>query len=151
MRRVVAILAILAVVWIGSMGYRAAFRPTGPVELLTGGTTRCTDLIGDSIQAALSADRTLGTVIIGNYAIGMSDAHLFGTTVPHTGPPETPRPITTISWPTGFTGRWVGDQIEVLDTNGKVVATTGRRYDLIPQASPPARDAYPACRAVPLG
>ena len=31
-------------------------------------------------------------------------------------------------WPIGMTGRRVGSEIEVLDSAGEVVATTGRRY-----------------------
>jgi hypothetical protein len=31
-------------------------------------------------------------------------------------------------WPSGYTGRRVGSEVEVLDRSGKVVATTGQRY-----------------------
>jgi hypothetical protein len=37
---------------------------------------------------------------------------------------------TPVMWPLGFTGRWVGSEVEVLDPTGSVVATTGRRYRL---------------------
>lgn len=33
-------------------------------------------------------------------------------------------------WPTGYTGWRVGSEVEVRDTNDKVVAVTGRRYDI---------------------
>jgi hypothetical protein len=31
-------------------------------------------------------------------------------------------------WPSGYTGRWAGSEVEVLDGTGRVVATTGQRY-----------------------
>ena len=37
-----------------------------------------------------------------------------------------------LTWPRGYTGRWAGSQVEVLDTTGKVVLTTGGRYWLSP-------------------
>jgi len=37
---------------------------------------------------------------------------------------------TAVYWPLGFTGRWAGSEIEVLDPDGKVIATTGRTYKL---------------------
>ena len=33
-----------------------------------------------------------------------------------------------VIWPEGFSARRAGDEIEVLDPSGNVVATTGRRY-----------------------
>lgn len=33
-----------------------------------------------------------------------------------------------VVWPAGYTGRKIGDQVEVLDTTGRVVARTGQRY-----------------------
>ena len=33
-----------------------------------------------------------------------------------------------LRWPLGFTARWAGAEVEVLDPTGKVVLTTGRRY-----------------------
>ena len=35
-----------------------------------------------------------------------------------------------VRWPKGYTSRRIGDQVEVLDTAGRVVARTGRRYYL---------------------
>ena len=35
-----------------------------------------------------------------------------------------------VMWPLGFTGRRVGSEVEVLDPHGKVVAMTGRIYEL---------------------
>jgi hypothetical protein len=35
-----------------------------------------------------------------------------------------------VMWPVGFTGRRVGSEVEVLDLDGMVVATTGRTYEI---------------------
>jgi hypothetical protein len=37
-----------------------------------------------------------------------------------------------LTWPRGYTARWAGSEVEVLDPGGKVVLTTGRRYWLSP-------------------
>lgn len=36
-----------------------------------------------------------------------------------------------VAWPKGFTGRKSGDQVEVLNSKGDVVAKTGERYKLL--------------------
>jgi hypothetical protein len=36
-----------------------------------------------------------------------------------------------VAWPSGFTGRYAGGEIEVVDADGHVVAVTGKRYELI--------------------
>ena len=36
----------------------------------------------------------------------------------------------TVMWPKGYTGRRAGDEIEVLDADGGVRATTGRTYHI---------------------
>ena len=36
-----------------------------------------------------------------------------------------------VRWPAGYTGRRSGDQVEVLDRDGHVVARTGQRYELL--------------------
>jgi hypothetical protein len=33
-------------------------------------------------------------------------------------------------WPPGFTGRRVGSEVAVVDTNGNLVATTGQSYSI---------------------
>jgi hypothetical protein len=35
-----------------------------------------------------------------------------------------------VMWPTGYTARRAGSEVEVLDTHGKVKATTGRTYHM---------------------
>ena len=35
-----------------------------------------------------------------------------------------------VMWPTGYTGRQAGSEVEVIDREGHVVATTGRRYQI---------------------
>jgi hypothetical protein len=42
-----------------------------------------------------------------------------------------------VMWPTGYTARRAGSEVEVLDTQGKVKATTGRTYHMS-QAYAPA-------------
>jgi len=37
-----------------------------------------------------------------------------------------------VMWPSGFTGRRAGSEVEVLDRDQRVVATTGRSYELLP-------------------
>jgi hypothetical protein len=41
-----------------------------------------------------------------------------------------------VMWPPGFTGRRVGSEVEVLNPSGKVVATTGRSYEMFPAGGP---------------
>jgi hypothetical protein len=41
-----------------------------------------------------------------------------------------------LTWPPGYTGRWAGSEVEVLDPAGKVVLTTGGRYWLSPLYPP---------------
>ena len=43
-----------------------------------------------------------------------------------------------------FTGRRVGNEVEIVDPDGKVVATTGQRYE-ITLAFPPAGPPYVVC------
>jgi hypothetical protein len=35
-----------------------------------------------------------------------------------------------VAWPRGYSARYVGSEVEVLDWYGKVAATTGKRYYL---------------------
>ena len=57
--------------------------------------------------------------------------------------------IVPAKWPPGYTGRWVGSEVEVLDRAGNVVATTGRRYrfDWVSNAGRQFGDVI--CQAVP--
>lgn len=41
------------------------------------------------------------------------------------------RTTAQVLWPVGFTARRSGDQVEVLDRGGHVVARTGQRYELL--------------------
>ena len=38
--------------------------------------------------------------------------------------------ILPVIWPRGFVGRRVGSEVEVLDRDGNVMATTGREYQI---------------------
>jgi len=82
-----------------------------PVRLLTGVPANMGDGDGcftNAIEGELTVDPKYGTAIV--------------TTTP-------PEGLTaTIAWRPGFTGRRVGSEIEVLDPNGNVVATTGNKY-----------------------
>ena len=53
-------------------------------------------------------------------------------------------------WPK-FTGRRVGNEVEIVDPDGKVVATTGQRYEIY-LAYPPAGPPFVVCggEATPL-
>jgi hypothetical protein len=53
----------------------------------------------------------------------------FGTVSKGGGGPE-------LTWPRGYTARWAGSEVEVLDPVGTVVLTTGRRYWLSPLSGP---------------
>ena len=39
-----------------------------------------------------------------------------------------------LTWPLGYTGRWVGTEVEVLNPAGNVVLTTGQRYRISPMS-----------------
>jgi hypothetical protein len=94
--------------------------PPGPVHLLTGdpsvvvgGPSSC---FMDTAEGPLTADPTYGTLIeIRHEEIIVGDE-------------ESPYPRLPVVWLPGFTGRWVGSEVEVLDPQGRVVATTGRTY-----------------------
>jgi hypothetical protein len=73
-----------------------------PVPLLTG-IFQC---FVNNTGGQLVVDPTNGTAIIET-----------GSTVP-----------VTVGWPSGFTGRRVGSEVEVLDPQGTVVAVTGHNY-----------------------
>ena len=47
--------------------------------------------------------------------------------------------ITPLMWPPGFTARWIGSEVEVLDPAQTVVATTGQRYYISPMYEVPRR------------
>jgi hypothetical protein len=52
--------------------------------------------------------------------------------------------IEPVMWPPGYTGRWVGSEVEVSDAAGNVIATTGRRYSIAPMYEVPLRSALVA-------
>jgi hypothetical protein len=104
--------------------------PSGPVRLLTGSLGCYAGGEGPGATAPLVVDATYGTSFLG-------------------------RPV---MWPTGYTARRAGFEVEVLNTQGKVIATTGRTYniahayapDLVPNddgsfgGTPPPPSAFPA-------
>jgi hypothetical protein len=68
-----------------------------------------------SANGPLVVDPKYGTAII-----NMDTVKVMGLASP---PPAVP-----VAWRPGFTGRRVGSEVEVLDPDGHVVATTGRNY-----------------------
>jgi hypothetical protein len=40
-------------------------------------------------------------------------------------------PLMPVAWPSGYTGRYAGGEIEVVAPDGHLVAVTGKRYELI--------------------
>jgi hypothetical protein len=66
-----------------------------------------------------------------NYAVGMLSADpVYGTAITQEFEDGTPPFRTPVMWWPGFTGHPVGSEIEVRDAEGKVVAVTGRRYQI---------------------
>jgi hypothetical protein len=120
MRHAVIALLVGCVLIAGcSSGDPARGDPAGSVELLT----------GDPSNGACSAGGnhpTMGRLVAeGKY----------GTTFD--GMP--------VMWPFGYTGRRVGAEVEVLDADGNVKATTGRVYSIIAKPnSPKDLGAFPA-------
>jgi hypothetical protein len=86
--------------------------PSTPVHLVTGSPTT-NGCFAASTTGLLVADATYGTAIVD--MVGMI------------GPPPGGGPL-ALAWRAGFTGRQVGSEVEVLDPDGHVVATTGHRY-----------------------
>jgi hypothetical protein len=83
-----------------------------PVELLTGVSAECWAGAGPTVEGPLLSDPKAGTTIKQELSRGQPSD---GSIVP-------------VMWPTGYTGRRVGLEVEVLDPAGNVVAVTGRRY-----------------------
>lgn len=53
--------------------------------------------------------------------------------------------VEPVIWPAGFSGRRIDSGVEVLDPNGNVVATTGKRYQIYPTDG---REGFVACGEV---
>jgi hypothetical protein len=87
-----------------------------PIELMTGVDHSCWAGGGPTVQGPLLSDPEYGTAIKQELSRGR----------------PSDRSIVPVMWPTGFTGRHVGLEVEVLDPAGNVVAVTGRRYLLVP-------------------
>ena len=105
------------------------------VTLLTGGSEGCYPGPGPWAGGQLLADPPSGTAIeVDSSGSGYS---------PHIGLPI--GSIVPVMWPTGYTARRAGTEVEVLNLDGEVVATTGRRVLLgeMPLVHPPG--AFAAC------
>jgi hypothetical protein len=106
MRRAVLVLALLATV--------AACGPGEPVALLTASTENPGCYLANT-TGMLIVDPEAGTAIVSE--------DMAKTTVP-------------VRWPAGYTGRMNGDQVEVLDSAGRVVTHTGQRIELLGGTTP---------------
>jgi hypothetical protein len=107
-RRAAALAAVLLLAGCGAL--------REPVPLLAGPPQPFSGCFTFAISGELIADPTYGTV--------MRDTATYDETVTQvTRPPTVP-----VAWRTGFTARRLGSEVEVVDPQGTVVATTGRRY-----------------------
>jgi hypothetical protein len=98
-----------------------------PVGLLTG-VHGCWAGAGPTVEGPLLSDPEYGTAIKAELSRGQPSD---GSIMP-------------VMWPTGYTGlRLPGGEVEVLDQVGRVVATTGRRYELI--SGPGPNGVFSAC------
>lgn len=93
------------------LGCGSPVLPWDRVELLTdNGNPPAPGCFTAAAGGPLIVDRTYGTAII----VGEVGSN----------------PPVPVMWPLGFSGRRVGSEVEVLDPDGMVVATTGRPYNL---------------------
>lgn len=109
-RRVTKQLATIVVALALCLGGCGSLPGSEPVQILTAPELEC---FAADAAGRLVVDPTYGTAIIGDGHTNM----LVGGNVP-----------VTVAWPPGFTARRSGSEVEVLDPQGNVVATTGRSY-----------------------
>ena len=86
--------------------------PSLQVQLING-PPHATGCFAADVAGRLVVDPTYGTAIVDDGHESMIGAR------------DVPM---TVAWPPGFTGRRSGSEVEVLDPQGIVVATTGRSY-----------------------
>ena len=103
MRRVMTMIALALCL----LGCDSAVLPWDRVELRTSET-----------------DSPIGCFLMGQFGELIVDPE-FGTALY-----QASDDINPVVWPRGFTGRHVGSEVEVLDRDGKVVATTGKTYEI---------------------
>jgi hypothetical protein len=90
--------------------------PSDPVSLLTANPLAGPGCYAESDTGRLVADPKYGTAIVGDF-----NAWANGGIAVHQVP---------VAWRPGFTGQRVGAQVEVLDSQGHVVAVTGQSYSI---------------------
>jgi hypothetical protein len=90
------------------LGMVAACNSGQPVTLLTGNPG--SGCFAANTTGLLIADARTGTTIVSE---------------------DMARTAVAVRWPAGYSGRTSGDQVEVLDQSGHVVARTGQRYELL--------------------
>ena len=96
--------------------------PTGePVKLMTLTTIGVAGCCVPCVAGVLVPSADIGTVIrVDKAGGGFSGCELHPTQDTH---------VERVAWPAGYTGRWAGSEVEVLNGKGEVVATTGQRYE----------------------
>jgi hypothetical protein len=106
-KQIASIVAALAMCLVGCLTLPE------PVQLITGPPNHDGGCFAAQGSGLLVVDPTDGTAIVANDGPSMLNL----TDVP-----------LTVAWPPGFTARRSGAEVEVLDPQGNVVATTGRSY-----------------------
>jgi hypothetical protein len=130
MRFVLSLLVVLLAAGCGALSAGEPFalvHSEGPADADKG---MCS--LGWTVRGRLVIDPNGGTAIVVD---GADYTGLKVATVGDTSP---------VWWWPKFTGRRVGNEVEVLDPGGKVVATTGQRYSIL-LAFPPAGPPFVAC------
>jgi hypothetical protein len=117
MRRITTTLALALFL----LGCDSVVLPWDRVQLLT----------DDAAKYTVNTDGTLGGWSCGLMpTTGDLIADPTSGTAYKDSTPGSPNTSTPAMWLPGYTGRRVGSEVEVLDRQGKVVATTGKRYRL---------------------
>ena len=92
-----------------------------------------TNLLGGSVSLLAGPGRDGGGGCYLNFAVGrLLIDPVAGTAIEQTRPgaEEDDVSVTPVMWPTGYTGRRSGSEVEVLDERGQVVARTGSKWRL---------------------
>jgi hypothetical protein len=120
---VTAVLA-LAICLLGCAAPGGLASPTSAPSPV-GITLKTIDMPEDCPADGALVDGACGTYCVLTYSVvDVAADPTFGTVDKTSGSP--------LAWPSGYTGRWAGPEVEVLDRAGKVVLTTGQRYRISP-------------------
>jgi hypothetical protein len=83
----------------------------------------------EKVHLAVNSTDAPGCILIGATGTLIVDPK-YGTALDTGNASVGDHDVNPIIWPAGFSARRVGSEVEVLDATGKVVATTGRRYEI---------------------